>query len=79
MVVGESAADGLHNAAMTTVDKYYIRSTRSGRKLYSRLHYNGSNNFFIAKCKKISQFRKKGSEMKPDPYCFGNIQKFYSR
>ena len=50
--------DGLDNATITTEAKYYISSTRSGRKLCSHLDYNGSNNFLFAKCTKISQFRK---------------------
>ena len=39
------------------------------------IHYNGSNSFLFVNAVKMYQFKAKDSEMKPYPFCRGNISK----
>ena len=47
---------GLDNSSLTTEAKYSFIFSRSERKLYLSLHYNGSNIFLFVNGTKIHQF-----------------------
>ena len=75
LVLGKGPTQGLDNARITAESKYPINFTESGKRFVSNLHYNGSNSFLFVNKTKISQYKAKDSEIKPNSLCLGNISK----
>ena len=67
---------GLDNTSLTTEAGYSVIFSRSKRKLYLSLHYNGSSIFLFVNGTKKHQFQAKDSEIRY-PLCLGNILKYF--
>ena len=64
---------GLDNTTLTAA-KYSINFTESGKKLFS-LHDNEANRYLFVNGVEIIKFKAKDSEIKPIPFCLGNVSK----
>ena len=42
------------------------------------MHYNGDNSYLFVNDKEIINFKAKGSEIVPHPFCLGDISKYFS-
>ena len=75
LVLGKDPTQGLDDFAITATVEYSMYCSRSKRKFYLSLHYNGSKRFLFVNVTKIYQFKAKDSETKPNPLYLGNIAK----
>ena len=61
---GKGPAQGLYDIVLGAEAQYSVNFSRSNRKFYLSLHYNGSNSFYLLMLQKIYQFKGKDSEIK---------------
>ena len=78
LVLGFSPTQGLDDTTLTAEAQYLINFSRSNRKFFLSLHYNGSNSFVFVNAAKIYQFTAKDSKIKKYPLCLGNISGDFS-
>ena len=75
LILGKGQANELDNTSLTAEAEYSINFSRSERKFWLSLHYNGSNSFSFVNATKIHQFKTKDSEIKSYPLYLANILK----
>ena len=54
---------------------YSINFTKTKKKFYLSLHYNGANCYLFVNDTKIIKLKTKDSEIVASPLCLGNISK----
>ena len=75
LILGEGPIQGLDDISLTAEARHPINFTQSGKRLLSRLHYNGSNRFLFVNATETYQFKAKDSEIKDYALSKGNISK----
>ena len=78
LILGFDPTQRLDDITLTAEAQYSINFSRSNKKFYLSLHYNGSNSFLFVNTTKIYQFKAKDSEIKKFPLCLGNISGAFS-
>ena len=73
LILVKGPTQGLHDNTLTIEGQYSITFSKSNRKFYLSLHYNGSKSFLLVGATKIYQFRAKDSELKIYSFCLENI------
>ena len=73
LILGTGPTQRLDDTTLWTEAQYSINLSRSKRKFYLSLHYNGSNRFLFVNATKTYQFKAKYSEIKKYPSCLGNV------
>ena len=58
LILGTSPTQGLDDTTLWTEAQYSINLSRSKRKFYLSLHYNGSNRFFLLMLQKHINLRQ---------------------
>ena len=82
--LGIGPTKGLDDTTLTSEAQYSINFSRSNRKWCLSLHYNGSNSFVFVnatkRCQVLQKYKNmaKNSEIKPYPFCLGNISKDFT-
>ena len=64
LILDKGATQGLDDTTLTAEAHYSVNFSRSNKKFYLRLHYNGSNSFLFVNAANIYQFKAKDSEIK---------------
>ena len=67
LILGKGEIKGLDNTTLTTKAGHSINFSRSKRKFYLSLHYNGSNSFLFVNGTEIIKFKAKNFEKKHIP------------
>ena len=62
LVLGVGPTQGLDNTTIKSEAKYPINFTRSGKRFFLCLHYNGGNSFLFANAVKAYQSKQKIQE-----------------
>ena len=76
LILSKGPIQGWDDATLIAKAQYSISFSRSNRKFFLSLHYNGSNNFLFVNflfATKINKFKAKVSEIKKNSLCLGNI------
>ena len=80
LIFGKDQRKELDNTSLTAETEYSISFSRSERKFYLSLHYNGSNSSLFVNATKIHQFKAKESGIKRYPLSLGNVsEKLFCR
>ena len=80
LVLGFSPTQGLDDTTLTAEAQYLINFSRSNRKFFLSLHYNGSNSFVFVNAAKINQFKAKDSKNKKNSLVFRKyFRRFFSQ
>ena len=64
LILDKGPTQGLDDTTLTAEAHYSVNFSRSNKKFYLRLHYNGSNSFLFVNAANIYQFKAKDSEIK---------------
>ena len=78
LVLGGFPTQDVDNIMITTEAKYPNNFTELRKRFVLSLHYNGSRDFLFVNAVKMYQFKAKVSEIKPYPFCIGNISKIFT-
>ena len=78
LVLGGFPTQDVDNIMITTEAKYPNNFTELRKRFVLSLHYNGSLDFSFVNAVKMYQFKAKVSEIKPYPFCIGNISKIFT-
>ena len=79
LILGKGPTQGLDSTTLTAEAKYSVNFSRANRNICLRLHYNGSNIFFV-NATKIYQFKAKDSKIKRHCLCLGSyFRRFFSQ
>ena len=78
LVLGGFPTQDVDNIMITTEAKYPNNFTELRKRFALSLHYNGSRDFLFVNAVKMYQFKAKVSEIKPYPFCIGNISKIFT-
>ena len=62
--LGMSPTQGLDDTTLTADAQYSVNFSRSNRKFFFSLHYNGSNSFLFVNATEMYQFKPKDYEIK---------------
>ena len=78
LILGFGPPQRFYHITLTAEVQYSINFSRSNRKFWLSLHYNGSNSFLIVNATQIYQFQAKDSEIKKYALRLGNISGDFS-
>ena len=78
LIFGKGPTQGWDNTTLTAEAKYPINFSRSNKKPFLSLHYNGSNSFSFVNAIKLCQFKAKNSEIWKYLLCLRNISGDFS-
>ena len=78
LVLGGFPTQDVDNIMITTEAKHPNNFTELRKRFVLSLHYNGSLDFSFVNAVKMYQFKAKVSEIKPYPFCIGNISKIFT-
>ena len=78
LILGKGPTQGLDKTTLTPETEYSITFSRSQRKFWSSLHYNGSNSCLFINSTNIYQLKANNYEITPSPLCFRNISKDFT-
>ena len=77
-ILGKGLTQRLDDTTLTTEAQYAINFSRSNKKFWLSLSYNGGNIFSFFNTTKLYQFKAKDSDIKKYPLCLGNISGDFS-
>ena len=73
LILGKGPTQELDDTTLTAEAQCSVNFSRSNRRFYLSLRYNGSNSLLFVNATKIYQFRAKDSEIKNHRLCLGNV------